>query len=359
MTIPTISEIKGNTILQLLTNVYNTLKNAILGKQNKLVAGDNIIIDEETNIISAIEGGTPALENYYTKPQTNALLNEKANIEDVYDKTEADNLLSEKENLISAGNNISIITGTDNKKTIKLSDNVNREGTTNLVGNTNITGNVTVTGNITQNGRSYETHAEKIYTKDDYIITREGATGGLGSDDYSGLEVEKYNGVDNCRLVVDNEGVARVGDTGDEQPLMTRDDASNLINNALLKWDGNNYKAVAEGNVGSDTKPIRIVNGVAQAVLNDLVSTMGNQNIDGVKTFLKNILLSKDENCNCGIVPFYVDESYMGIIIWTGKDKNNCGEIRLCYNSTDGTALAQIGKTVNGVWTFNTPFASI
>jgi len=269
-TIPTISEIKGNTILQLLTNVYDTLKKAIFKKQNKLIAGDNIVIDEATNTISAIEGGTPVLDNYYTKPQTDVLLAEKANVEDVYDKTDVDNLLDEKENIISAGNNITIITGADNKKTIKLSDNVNREGTTNLVGNTNITGNITVTGNITQNGQSYETHAEKIYTKDDYIVTREGAVGGLASGDYSGLEVEKYNGVDNCRLVVDNEGVARVGDTGDEQALMTRDDAFNLNNGAILKWDGTNYRAITESSVGSDTKPIKSVGGVLTPVSNDL-----------------------------------------------------------------------------------------
>lgn len=275
-TIPTISEIKGNTILQLLTNVYDTLKKAIFKKQNKLVAGDNIVIDEETNTISAIEGGTPVLDNYYTKPQTDALLDEKADIIEVYSKTDVDNLLSEKENIISAGSNITIITDIDNKKTIKLSNDINREGTTNLagatnvVGNTNITGNVTITGNITQNGEAYETHAEKIYTKDDYIITREGAVGGLASGDYSGLEVEKYNGVDNCRLVVDNEGVARVGDTGDEQALMTRDDTSNLNNNAILKWDGTNNKAITEVTVGSDTKPIKSVNGVLTPITKDL-----------------------------------------------------------------------------------------
>lgn len=108
MTIPTISEIKGNTILQLLTNAYNTLKNAILRKQNKLIAGDNIVIDENTNRISAIVGGEPVLTDYYTKSETysknevNGLLEDKAdsdnvwNKDSVYTKTDVDTLLADK-----------------------------------------------------------------------------------------------------------------------------------------------------------------------------------------------------------------------------------------------------------------------
>ena len=106
-TIPTIAELKGNTILELLSNVYTTLKNAIFRKQTKLVAGDNIIIDENTNRISAIVGGEPVLEDYYTKTEVNEFLTDideeidtKANTTDVYDKdetyskTEVDTLIS-------------------------------------------------------------------------------------------------------------------------------------------------------------------------------------------------------------------------------------------------------------------------
>ena len=63
-TIPTIAELKGNTILELFKSGYNAIKTALFGKQNKLIAGDNIIIDEATNRISAIEGGTAVLDVY-------------------------------------------------------------------------------------------------------------------------------------------------------------------------------------------------------------------------------------------------------------------------------------------------------
>lgn len=39
------------------------------------------------------------------------------------------------------------------------------------------------------------------------------------------------------------------------------------------------------GNVGSDTKPIKIVNGVPVAVAYDLLSTSGNQNLNGSLSF--------------------------------------------------------------------------
>lgn len=41
----------------------------------------------------------------------------------------------------------------------------------------------------------------------------------------------------------------------------------------------------ASTSVGTDTKPIKVVNGVATAVTNDLVSTSGIQTVAGTKTF--------------------------------------------------------------------------
>lgn len=75
MTVPTIGELKGNTILELFKNGYNALKNAITGKQNKLIAGSNIVITDD-NVISAIEGGQAVLDNYYTKTEVDGIVDE-------------------------------------------------------------------------------------------------------------------------------------------------------------------------------------------------------------------------------------------------------------------------------------------
>lgn len=95
-------------------------------------------------------------------------------------------------------------------------------------------------GNIIQRGETYKTHAEDIYTKKDIIHTRDGATTGLGNGEYTGIEAEKYDGVNNGQLVFDNKGVARVGDKGDLQALLTRDEETNLSDEDLFYWDAAN-----------------------------------------------------------------------------------------------------------------------
>ena len=133
-----------------------------------------------------------------------------------------------------------------------------------------INGDLEVNGDIIQNGAAYETHAEKVYTRDDYIIMREGAVAALPQGDYSGFQVKLYDGVNDGRLVIDRDGTARVGDVGDEQPLLTRDESADLTDGAVLKWDAANFKAVNEGTVGDDTHPLKSVNGVLTPVSNAL-----------------------------------------------------------------------------------------
>lgn len=116
-----------------------------------------------------------------------------------------------------------------------------------ITGATTITGDLTVSGNITQSGTTYITDAQEVHTTNDYIKMRDGATGGLASGAYSGLEFVKYDGTNNGRLVVDNTGTARVGDSGSEQPLLTRSESSAMTDGQILTWDGTNLKAVTSG----------------------------------------------------------------------------------------------------------------
>lgn len=186
---------------------------------------------------------------------------------------------------IKAGNGIAISQSGDNEITIindaiassfVAGDNIeiNPSGDDleiRLTDNPVIDGTLQVNGDIIQQGAAYETHAEKVYTTNDYIYMRDGALAGLAAGDYAGFQVKLYDGVNDGRLVIDNSGTARVGDVGSEQPLLTREESANLNDGALLKWDAANLKAVDEGTVGTDTKPIKIVNGVATPVTKDLV----------------------------------------------------------------------------------------
>ena len=105
-----------------------------------------------------------------------------------------------------------------------------------LVSDPVINGDLQVNGDIIQNGSAYETHAEQVYTTKDYIITRDGAISALSAGDYSGFQVKKYDGTNDGRLVIDNAGVARVGDVGDEQPLMTTETCFNGTAPARRQW---------------------------------------------------------------------------------------------------------------------------
>lgn len=91
-----------------------------------------------------------------------------------------------------------------------ISGNVSIDGTLAAKGTT-INGTLQVEGDIIQDGESYETHAEKIYTKDDLIVTRDGAVGALGVDEYSGYIVRLADGTKDVAVVVDRNGNARVG----------------------------------------------------------------------------------------------------------------------------------------------------
>lgn len=110
-----------------------------------------------------------------------------------------------------------------------------------------ITGTLNVNGDINQNGSAYETHAQQVYTADDYIIMRDGAVAGLGAGDYAGFQVKKYDGTNDGRLVIDKDGTARVGDVGDEQPLATRDESASMTGGDLVEWDSANQKMVSSG----------------------------------------------------------------------------------------------------------------
>lgn len=143
-----------------------------------------------------------------------------------------------------------------------LTNIVTKTGDQTIDGIKTFIGKIVADCDIIQNGGNYETHAEQVFTTNDYIVMRDGAVSGLGTGQFSGFQVKKYNGSDDGRLVMDNAGVARVGDLGDEQPLATRDEASNMTSGALVKWDGVNEKMIAPAsNVGDDFHSLKVING--------------------------------------------------------------------------------------------------
>lgn len=152
--------------------------------------------------------------------------------------------------IYNTDNNLEINSGL---KTIDLAEDVT------IADQLTVDGDAVFNGDIIQNGASYETHAQKVYTTDDYIITRDGAVGALAVGDYSGFQVKKYDGTNDGRLVMDRDGVARVGDVNDEQPLATRDESADMVDGELVQWDGTNQKIITSGKTVADMAGMELV----------------------------------------------------------------------------------------------------
>jgi hypothetical protein len=100
-----------------------------------------------------------------------------------------------------------------------------------------------IDGDIIQNGSPYKTELETVKIKNNYVYLRESSVGGLAPGEYSGVEVKLYDGALNGRLVLDSSGVARVGDVGDEQPIMVRAESGNLNAGGILYWSSGSESA--------------------------------------------------------------------------------------------------------------------
>ncbi|MGD9679018.1 MAG: beta strand repeat-containing protein, partial [Vulcanibacillus sp.] len=118
-------------------------------------------------------------------------------------------------------------------------------------GNVGVNGTLTINGDIIQNGSAYETHAEKLYTTKDLILTRDGATLALGPGEISGIEVIKYDGTNNLIFGTDSSGFFRVGEIGSLQILATRNDS--MTDTSIPVWNATTSQFDSSSLTISDT----------------------------------------------------------------------------------------------------------
>lgn len=269
-----------------------------------------------------------------------------------------------------AGDNIEITpSGSDLEIRVKddiAVDNIDVSQDADITGNVNVGGDLNVSGDIIQQGSSYETHAEQVYTTKDYIIMRDGAVGALAAGSYSGFQVKKYDGTNDGRLVIDKDGIARVGDVGDEQPLMTRDESADMTDGNLIEWDATNNKAVdagtnvsaintaidgkisGTGNIGSDTKPIKIVNGAATAISKDVLT------VDGGILNTNKPLVFNSEPYNAGLqirASSATGDNIQILNVYNNQNQSLMG-LYLSYDTTNGTKLNASLRNANGTYRF-------
>lgn len=152
-----------------------------------------------------------------------------------------------------------------------------------------INGDLTIKGNIYHQGKNYEVQLETLRSTNDYLVLRDGNNSSLLEGQYTGIEANKYDGVNDGRLVFDNSGNARVGDKGNEQPLATRDEFESMENGKFVYWDSRSNKLKTSPNNPEDfsriyaiyttlngTKYIKIFKNLDNCTLHN-----GNINVDG------------------------------------------------------------------------------
>ena len=254
-------------------------------------------------IVSNINGSTNGLclrPNGTDESEGQVIINKDGTINGIVTKAQADAEGNTISTTYAKANAVVHITGNESIAGVKTFTDNAKIGSIEKTANLDIVGNLNIQGNIVQNGQAYETHAEKVYTTNDYIILRDGAKAGLAIGEYSGLEYIKYDGTNNGRLVIDNTGTARVGDIGDEQPLLTRDEKANLSNGAVLIWDDATNKAIKASEKGSNTLPVYVnIEGNLEPIEsyegNSATSTKAEQDSEGqqiTSTYIKEIAIT-------------------------------------------------------------------
>lgn len=102
----------------------------------------------------------------------------------------------------------------------------------------NFSGDVVVQKNLIVKGETIEQAIQVVNSENDFIELRKNNVMPLADGEVSGFEVQNYDGNGSkLRLVVDNKGVARVGDVGDEEPLATRAEDGSLTDGAFMIWN--------------------------------------------------------------------------------------------------------------------------
>ena len=103
---------------------------------------------------------------------------------------------------------------------------------------------------VVKNGDDLETHAGKLFVKDDIITLRENATLGLGAG-FAGFVAKKYDGAHDGQLVFGSDGYARVGDVGYLQIIATRDKDAQDKGIAYFDDDTKQFKTKLESDLNA------------------------------------------------------------------------------------------------------------
>lgn len=112
--------------------------------------------------------------------------------------------------------------------------------------------NLTITGNVTQLGSSFITEAETVEVVDNTILLNKGEVGAGVTKGYAGIEIDRGTLPQYNIYFDESDDRFKVGQTGNEQPIMLRDNEINLVNGNTLIWDASTKLAKAGKNIDTE-----------------------------------------------------------------------------------------------------------
>lgn len=190
-------------------------------------------------------------------------------------------------------------------------------------------GQVQINGDIVQNGTAYETHAQHVFTANDFMTLRDGAVTNLADGSYTGFQSKRVfaDGSDGF-LVFGSDGMAKVGKQTSLQMLATREDAP--TDGAIQYYNAAN-KRLTSGVLASD------------------LWHKGNSNLPTVDWSAKRLLaFLRDTNKNtANIIGNWTNSGYYGF----GQVGENTVGLKGC--GADGVFNANANFLVSGSLTAN------
>lgn len=122
-----------------------------------------------------------------------------------------------------------------------------------------VTGDLVVQGNLAIKGTTTTVDTQTLEVKDNLIVVAKDNTTALTTP--AGMYVPKYDGANNVALVVDNDGMAKVGNAvldssgnidKSKSSLQTLATRTGLVDGNIVKYDGTNQTLVDTGKKVSD-----------------------------------------------------------------------------------------------------------
>jgi hypothetical protein len=107
-------------------------------------------------------------------------------------------------------------------------------------------GDVTIAGNLTVNGTTTTINTATVEIEDNLIEINSNQTGTPATSLIGGLEINRGDATNYQLVFVEQTDDFRIGAVGDLQPVLTRDEVANLVDDDILVWKDSGNKAVGK-----------------------------------------------------------------------------------------------------------------